>query len=188
MIHCDTFNVDIEQLFPGCEKVTLRFGQDIEILFYASYVGQEPLNSMLDSLYEFECGYEHDDDDDDDESRLKYVWYDEPGTISFDVTKRSSTLLMHICNDKEEDGINVEQWHICLPYEVYKQGIIDAALLALKRCGCKGFNSNWSDGTNGIFIGKLISVLTSKSKIYDADNNCRSDIKEELQTLMDLLQ
>lgn len=49
-MRCDTFNIDIVQFWPGSEDVTLRLGSDTEILFHASYVGQEPLSSMFDTF------------------------------------------------------------------------------------------------------------------------------------------
>lgn len=163
----NSFKIDIEQFWPGSESVKLSFGEDIEINFYATYVGVEPLTRMVKSLLEIER-YECD----------TFVWYDEPGWIRFSIELVSDNLLsMKITGDE-----NVEPQDILLPYEVYRQGVIDAAIQALKEYGCKGYNENWADGDGALFIGELLAVLTTECSIC-ADENYRSSITTELQIL-----
>ena len=167
-----SFKIDIEQFWPGSESVRLSFGEDIEINFYATYVGVEPLTSMVKSLLEIDR-YECDE----------FVWHDEPGWIKFSIELVSDNLLsMKITGDE-----NVKPQDILLPYEAYKIGVIDAAIQALKEYGCKGYNENWADGDSALFIGELLAVLTTECSIC-ADDNYRSSITTELKVLVSVFQ
>lgn len=167
-----SFKIDIEQFWPGSESVKLSFGEDIEINFYATYVGVEPLTRMVKSLLEIER-YECD----------KFVWNAEPGWIKFSIELVSDNLLsMKITGDE-----NVKPQDILLPYEVYRQGVINAAIQALKEYGCKGYNENWADGDGALFIGELLAVLTTECSIC-ADENYRSSITTELKVLVSVFQ
>ena len=164
----NSFKIEIEQFWPGSESVKLSFGEDIEINFYATYVGVEPLTSMVRSLLEIER-YECD----------KFIWQSEPGWIKFTIESVSDNLLsMKITGDE-----NVEPQDILLPYEVYKRGVIDAALQALREYGCKGFNDNWADGCSAFFIGELLAIMGGESK-FCSNENYRSSITGELNMLL----
>ena len=70
-----------------------------------------------------------------------------------------------------------------MSYEVYKRGVIDAAMQALKEYGCTGYNKNWSDSNSAFFIGELLAIMGVESKIC-SDVNYRSSITEELNMLL----
>ena len=70
-----------------------------------------------------------------------------------------------------------------MPYEVYRQGVIDATIQALKEYGCKGYNENWADGDGALFIGELLAVLTTECSNC-TDGNYRSSITKELNMLL----
>lgn len=174
----ESFSIDIKQEWPGCEDVSIVFNREVVIKFSATYVGPEPLTTMIDSLLSLQC---YDEDE--------YIWYDEPGMIKFNVERASSSMLsMSIETDKAQDGEDIKRWELMIPYDIYRQGIIDAAIAALKKYGCKGFNDNWADGNSAYFIGELLSLLTANCKIAKTDGNYYSDIKSELQTLIDVIK
>lgn len=178
MIQVDSFEVNVCQEGVGCEDITLSFGENVVINFYASYIGAEPLTTMIESLKELEF-----------DDWATYKWFDEPGYITFDIKKDSSSLLSILIDyDEDESGRNIHKWHISMPYDIYKQSIIKAVIKALKEYGCNGYNKNWMDGESAMFMGSLISILTPSSEYNKEKDIFRSDIKEELMCLLNHLE
>ena len=150
----NSFKVNVSQSGVGCEDITLSFGEDMVINFTASYIGAEPLTTMIESLKDLES-----------RDSTSYIWWDEPGKIKFRIKRISSSLLsIRIDYDENESGRDIHQRHILIPYDIYRQGIIDASIKALKEYGCTGFNKNWADGESAMFIGSLISILSPSSE------------------------
>lgn len=178
MIQVDSFEVNVCQKGVGYEDITLSFGENVVINFAASYIGAEPLTTMIESLIVLE----HKDS-------VKYRWFDEPGVIKFSIERVSSSLLsIRIDYDENECGRDIHEWHILMPYDIYKQGIINASIRALKKYGCEGFNENWSDGDCAMFIGRLISILTPPIEFDEEKDIVRSDIMMELRCLLKHLE
>ena len=178
-----TFLIKVDMEHAGMETVKLLF-DDMEIIFNVAYDGEEFVYSMLKSLNHFEFhGYD------------KFVLYNytqgEQTTIE---TQRDGQKvhieIEHLDHEFERYGINIRRYGVIIPFEVYRQSVIDAGLDVLRRYGNNGYSENWAIIGGTYFIGSLISALTSKRfSSVDEDDKIwyRSNIKEELQTLMDAL-
>ncbi len=178
-----TFVIKMDMEHAGMETVKLLF-DDMEIIFNVAYDGEEFIYSMLKSLNHFEFhGYD------------KFVLYNytrgEQTTIE---TRRDDQIvhieIEHLDHEFERYGINIRRYGVIIPFEVYRQSVIDAGLDVLRRYGNNGYSENWAIIGGTYFIGSLISALTSKRfSSVDEDDKIwyRSNIKEELQTLMDAL-
>ena len=178
-----TFVIKVDMEHAGMETVKLLF-DDMEITFSATYDGEEFIYSMLRSLNHFEFhGYD------------KFVLYNYTrGEQTAIETQRDGQMVYieieHLDHEFERYGINIRRCGVIIPFEVYRQSVIDTGLDVLRRYGNNGYSENWAIIGGTYFIGSLISALTSKrfSPVEEDDKIWwRSNIKEELQTLMDSL-
>ncbi|MBQ5372319.1 MAG: hypothetical protein IIU53_06035 [Rikenellaceae bacterium] len=182
------FDIEIERIDSGWEYIKLRF-DDIEIPFEASYIGREPISTLVVSIFNLENHLDFNIED----YFAKWHWNDEPGKIRFEVKRSSTTdvLTIDIVLDKYDNGSDIKQWHFKMPYVLYRNIVIKTALRQLKRYGIKGFHENWMADDFTELPTMLIVILSSETKSLSEDPNSTerfSDILSEIELLKQALQ
>lgn len=182
------FDIEIECIDLGWEYIKLRF-DDTEIPFDASYIGSEPVSTLVESIINLENHFRIDTDD----YFAKWHWDSEPGVIRFDVVRDPTTdvLTIHIALDRDESGCDIKQWQFQMPYTLYRSVIIKTAMRQLKRYGIKGFYENWMNDDFAELPTLLIVILSSgtKSLSDDPESSERfSDIFSEIELFKQALQ
>ena len=82
--------VNVKSICFGSEDIELIFG-DTVIPFYASYLGPEPISTLIDSLIALEIELILNAD------QSYYVrWADEPGYLSLEMWKKKESDLLHV--------------------------------------------------------------------------------------------
>lgn len=182
------FNIEIERIDSGWEHIKLRF-DDIEIPFEASYIGSEPISTLVASIFHLENHFYITTDD----YFARWHWNDESGEMRFEVERSSTTdvLTIDIVFDKYDNGSDIKQWHFQMPYVLYRNIVIKTALRQLKRYGIKGFHENWMTDDFTELPTMLIEILSSETKRLSEDPNSSeqfSDIFCEIELFKQALQ
>lgn len=182
------FDIEIERIVSGWEYIKLRF-DDIEIPFEASYIGREPISTLVVSIFHLKNHLDFNIED----YFAKWHWNDEPGKIRFEVKRSSTTdvLTIDIVLDKYDNGSDIKQWHFKMPYVLYRNIVIKTALRQLKRYGIKGFHENWMADDFTELPTMLIAILSSETKSLSEDpisTERFSDILSEIELLKQALQ
>ena len=176
--------VDIEGVYN--ESVSFRFGDDPAISVRVSNDGEEPISALLESFEVFEFhGHSHFALYDlCIGHKTECSLYNHPDGVRIDIE--------HFNGDWEKYAVNTRRWSYTMPLAVYKDAIIDAAITALKKYGCKGISESWHVIGGTYFLGRLVALLSPEGceKVEDNNDNelYRSDIKSELQALIDALE
>lgn len=173
--------INVKSICFGSEEIKLIFG-DIVISFNASYLGPEPISTLIDSLIALEVDLIENADQD-----YNVSWADEPGYLNFDMWKKkeSDTLHLEINYNNEGDGIyhKEEKWELKISYKCYRKAILNESIRLLKEYGLDGFNQNWCDGKDTFPINSLLILLGNNSR-YSKEKECSySDIFSELRLL-----
>ena len=174
------FEVGISNFCYGSTDISLTF-DDKTITFDATYVGEEPLCSLIVSVYELDrypvnVG----------EETWDLEWQSEPGYFKIYMNRIISTGLLYL--DIETDRIDgtyldeVRKYSYVVPYQMYKDSIIKCALRALKTYGLTGFNENWIDGPDTFPLGALLNIMGYEAK--RVENEFYSDIANEYEFLI----
>ena len=182
----DRFSINVKEICYGNETLEIVFGDHVlEIM--PSYMGPEPLSTLIDSLNEFELGYKEDDD--------STTWSDEPGCWKLKFVLDRNTFVLNILISHYDDGLFREckgekEWEfsVSMPYQKYRTEVIRIALFTLKRYGLRGINGNWCDGTDSFAINGLIRILGSQVRFEDDKDEYYSDIFSELDILKKALE
>lgn len=182
------FNIEIERIDSGWEHIKLRF-DDIELPFEASYIGREPISTLVVSIFNLENHLDFNIDD----YFAQWHWNDETGKMRFEAERSSTTdvLTIDIVFDKYDNGSDIKLWHFQMPYVLYRNIVIKTALRQLKRYGIKGFHENWMTDDFTELPTMLIAILSSETKRLSEDPNSSeqfSDIFSEIELFKQALQ
>ena len=182
------FDIEVEKIDSGWEYIRLRF-DDTEIPFAASYIGSEPVSTLVESIFNLENHLDFNIED----YFAKWHWSDEPGVIRFDAERNPATnvLTINIALDRDESGCDIKHWHFQMPYVLYRNKVMKTALHQLKRYGIKGFQENWMTSDFIALPTLLIVLLTSETRRLSKDPNSIeffSDIFSEIELLKQALQ
>lgn len=177
--------INVKSICFGSEEIELIYG-DMVIPFYASYLGPEPMSSLIDSLIALEVELIINAD-----QSYNVSWADEPGYLRLDMWKKKESDILHleVEYNNEGDGIyhKEEKWEFELSYQCYRKAIINESVRLLKQYGLAGYNRNWDDGNDTFPLNSLLILLGNTSK-YDQEKECSySDIFSELRLLEEAL-
>jgi len=179
----DSFDIYIKSISFGNEEITLSFGGQ-KIPFYSTYMGPEPISSLIESLVGLE-----EEIDNMDYTRYFITWSDEPGTLDFEMYK--DNYKDHILIKIKFDNCGIEQyhktgnWEFDMPYSLYRKTVLNTALKVITEYGLNGLNDSWADGKDTFPICSLISLLGGRSSYYKESDSFRSNILDELKVLTD---
>lgn len=173
--------INVKSICFGSEDLELIFG-DTVIPFYASYIGPEPISTLIDSLIALEVELIENAD------QCYYVaWVDEPGYLKLDMWKKkeSDKLHLEVKYNNEGDGIyhKEEEWEYELSYQSYREAVLQESIRLLKQYGLDGFNQNWCDGNDTFPLNSLLTLLGNTSKFNQEKECSYSDIFSELRLL-----
>ena len=183
----DLFLIRVKEICFGNATIEMVLG-DHTIEFMPSYIGREPLTTLIDSLNEFELE-EWDD--------FTITWADEPGCwkIELKYDRQNSHLDMEIYHYDDDIDFNakrkgvIDMGHsVSMPYMKYHDEVIRTVLYSLKKYGLRGLNGNWCDGTDSFAINGLMRLLGTESNFPNDSDECYSDIFAELDILRNALE
>lgn len=177
----DDFRIEIGELEAGWEHITLVFN-GIRVPFHASYLGREPLSTLIKAVESL------DDENSALDDEYSMSWYDEPGKLDlgFHLDRATNQLDIDIWLNKDDtlfndfDGIE-NHWHIEMEYQLFREAVIQTALWMLKQHGILGFSRNWDSFDSNTFpIGSLLYILGKRPKTDKKLYTLKPDIDEEL--------
>lgn len=173
----------VKSLCCGNEKIDIYF-DDYRVSFYASYIGQEPMASLVQAVYELEeCGV---CDLDNDEVRYEsdVRWLSEPGFLTMEFRRMDEILHIHLttAEDFEFKGIMSEEFSVS--FGAFKDAVIRESLRILKTYGIKGYFESWSDQRD-FPLGMLLTLLgdrpeQKKSGMYTSDLETECKLLQEM--------
>ncbi|MBP5369341.1 MAG: hypothetical protein J6Z01_12900 [Bacteroidales bacterium] len=161
--------------------------------FMSTYVGENPLNSLLSGLWYLKY---QEDNYKESESSCKFVWQDEPCGHFVQLFKNNNDLHIVIqyfsdLSDPNSHNFEFEDIKLVLDTIVYfddfTQEVCKAAINAINKYGILGYALSWFDDLNnsGCPMAKLLYLLGSEFKYYDK-YLCFSNFDEELLMLNSL--
>lgn len=180
------FRITINDLSSGWESVALIFN-GIKIPFEASYIGCEPLSTLIEAVDALDEEYISGSS----ESHYSIIWNDEPGLIelSYNHSLNTGQLTIRI-RESEDDDFNdsaTRQWNIEMNYEMFRDAVINVTVEVLSKYGIQGFNQNWQDGADTLPLGSLLNILGAKTEFDQELKAYKSDFIKEISLLSKLL-
>lgn len=187
----------IKNISCGCADVEWIIN-DVDIKFYASYMGRNPLSLFIAQLAEYEKYYGSDDEDSDDNS-FQGRWHDEPGILDYEVRVNLKTNSANINIDirrdiavlPNEEEISkapiAEHYNTTVNYSDLKNAIIDAAIEALNEYGLIGYSSSWCDGNDNFPIASLLRLKGIEPTLVNVDSY-KSKFSQEVELLGKLIE
>lgn len=183
LISKDRFEIEITEFSFGWMKLVFNIN-GIEIPFTTSYVGAEPLGSLIEAvigLEECDDGYQ--------ESRYFLSWVREPGRSDIELVRNVHTdklkININLDADIRAEDESTRKWEIeDFDYSVFKDGVLKCVFSTLKKYGLLGYSMTWdaSDGYKFPFDA-LLKVLGVEANFDEGTGSYRSDIISDLKTI-----
>ena len=143
--------------------------------FNASYLGPNPLDSLIEACADFSDAYS------DGEFHIR--WLREPGSLYIGLKLDADQLLhlnIKLCSNERDDDV-LEEWHETIPYDIFESAIIAEAFRVLKIYGIQGYRISWLNHTD--FPLALLLSLVSKEHPTQQGDSYYTDIYSELKCL-----
>ena len=181
------FKFDFE--YYGAAVVEMDFDGS-HYRFQSTYMGDNPLNSLINGLWTLKFHSHHFEESD---RSCKFVWQDEPDGHLVRLCKKNDDLhiVIHYFSDATNFGGNsfmFEDTKLVLDtvfnFDDFTKEVCKAAINAIKKYGILGYARSWDDSMNNFDfpVAKLLYLLGSELK---EDNNDLyfSDFDRELLIL-----
>lgn len=171
--------IDVLELEFGWETIRMTFNDRV-IEYSASYVGEEPVSSLIDAATALdECydGYIED---------VCYIqWQNEPGYMEMTLFRKPGKDYIEMTI--ESDDPEIDGYGAYFDYNVFKDAVIKASLSVLKRYGIMGYSLGWDKQYNAFPIHQFLALLGIKAERPSDNDECKSNVFEELEQLMNAL-
>lgn len=167
--------IQVKSLCCGYEGIDMYF-DDLKVSFHASYLGQEPLSSLVQAVYELEEEGFFDIDSDEKRYEADIQWLSEPGYLKMMFHRKDDILHIHLdtADDFEDKVIMKEELHFSVSFNTFKEAVLRESLRILRKYGIRGYYKSWSDHRD-FPLGMLFSIL-----------GCSTDEKELGMYISDL--
>ena len=180
------FQINIENLVSGWESISLLFN-DNPITFRASYIGQEPLGTLIEAVKALDKEYVSGSN----ESKYFIDWLSEPGSMSLSLKRNllNNQLSLEIKVSESEDINNSSmiQWNFVMNFSLFRQAVVDIAISTLNKYGICGFNHNWHTDNDVLPVGSLLSILGAKTSFNKGNGSFKSDLTQEISLLTSII-
>ncbi len=175
----DRVQIDVLDLEVGWETIRMTF-DDRVIEYCASYVGEEPISTLVDAADALDgCynGYR--------EEKCFVQWQKEPGFIEITFYRKEDRDYIEM--SIESDDPEIDGYSAYFDYSVFKDAVIKASLTVLKKYGIVGYSLGWNKSYHTFPVHQLLALLGIKSSISTESDERYSSVFEELEILKNTL-
>ena len=175
----DRVQIDVLDLEVGWETIRMTF-DDRVIEYCASYVGEEPISTLVDAADALDgCynGYR--------EEKCFVQWQKEPGFIEITFYRKEDRDYIEM--SIESDDPEIDGYSAYFDYNVFKDAVIKASLTVLKKYGIIGYSLGWNKTYHTFPVHQFLALLGIKSSISTESDESYSSVFEELEILKNTL-
>ena len=165
----DVFNFFVQKLECGwCDVVIVINGK--EISFCASYIGENPLASLIDACASLKDKFDE----------YEIFWEAEPGRMKIDMKlDEKGMLLFDIV--RVDDESNEEKWSEIVPFDLVVNAITSEGFRILNSYGLYGYRCSWQADID-FPLANLLNISGECDEMYRQNDRC-TDVLKEIQVL-----
>lgn len=185
VVEIQELEIKVHTLQCGWEEIGI-VSDYWNVLFNASYLGQEPVASLIHAVYELEFGGTCRPSSDEVDYEYDIQWVSESGSLSMEFRRIGEVLNIHLTQTLDyvvKSKFKEDIW-FTIPFGMFKKEVIRVSLYLLKEYGICGYYESWSDKKDfplGILFRLVIGGCTE-----DSHGKCISDLLTESCFLRDL--
>lgn len=166
----EVFKFHVQNLAVGWCRVIMLIN-DKEIYFNASYLGPNPLETLIDACADLM-----------EEGGDYYIkWEKEPGTLKIDLNLDEKGQLHFDISNTDDD----EEVHETVSFDDFVSSVISEGFRVLNAFGLYGYRRSWQDHTDFPLTNLL--RITGKCKELWQGDSCRTDISKEIECLQEYI-
>lgn len=176
------FRIHIQQIAYGWTDIKLLINDKV-IICNASYLGPEPLWSLVNTCLSFyTTKYEENDEYEEEE----YItWEKEPGALRLEMRLDRDRMVHFDIKEYEDnykdDKVVLQEWHEIVPFEKFRDAVVDEGFRVLNAFGLYGYYASWM-GKAEFPLPQLLR-LTGKLNLDWNGDCCSTDLSKEIECL-----
>lgn len=175
MMNNNEFQFRVQDLSYGWCRVRMLINNK-EVNFNASYLGPNPLASLIEICEDFLVSQNED--------TCYTTWLAEPGQLEIKLRLDQQNLLHLDLAEKIDDGENIYQkWHEAVHFNAFVSSIVSEAFRVLNAFGLYGYYSSWSDHIDFPLACLLRITDIIKANKRDYSDSCFTDLSKELDCI-----
>lgn len=129
-----TFDIHINDIDAGNCDVIMRLN-DKEITYWASYIGHEPIASLITACANINQYNDH--------RPYHLEWLDEPGILEIAILLDEDQKLHFDIYNRPEEAEATESWHEVINYDDFVVAIVNEGFRVLNSYGLQGYLNAW---------------------------------------------
>ena len=176
-----TFKFHVQNISFGWCRVLMLIN-DKEVWYNASYLGENPLETMIDACADLM----------EEEGHYYISWHREPGTLKIKLNLVDDMLQIDIFDEKvyyneemkEEKNVE-EKVHEVVPFKDFVSAIRAEGFRVLNAFGLYGYRRSWQNHTD-FPLTNLLRITGKCDEIWKGDSCC-TNISKEIEVLQECL-
>ena len=170
----EQFQFYVQSISYGWCDVEMQIN-DKQIFYSASYIGHNPLITLIEVCLEFKK----------EKERCFIEWQDEPGILQIELSIYVNKQLRFDIYNKE--GLEViDEWHEVIPLDVFLDSVISEGFRVLNSLGIRGFRTAWQNDEE-FPLGALLEISGRADNKYYLDACC-SNLLDEVECLTNYMK
>ena len=139
------FRIHVQEIAWGWCGIELYINDKI-IKWMASYIGVNPLASLIETSLSFYAIKYNNENEEDEKERI--VWSDEPNSLQLDLRLDKSRMVHFDIEEYDDDNILLEEWHEVVPFEDMREAVVSEGFRVLNAFGLCGYHASWTGKAN----------------------------------------
>lgn len=175
MMEQSTFKFHVQNISFGWCRVLMLIN-DKEVWYNASYLGENPLETMIDACVELK-----------EEAGHYYIsWQKEPGILKIDLNLDDTNMLHLDIVEQDESGDEIYgEWHETVQFDDFVNAIIAEGFRVLNAFGLYGYRHSWLNYTD-FPLTNLLRLTGKCDEIWKGDSCC-TNISKEIGVLQEYI-
>ena len=168
-----TFKFHVRTISWGWSEIVMYINEK-EVSFHASYIGNSPIETLIDACAELEsCGDNY------------YIqWETEPGIMKIELELLEHDVLKFDITKSYGDDDKTE-FHETVKFEDFKNAIMSEGFRVLNAFGLWGYRMSWMDHKD-FPLTNLLRITGKCNEVWKGDA-CSTDIFKEIGCLQEFL-
>ena len=171
----EVFQFRVQNISWGWCRVLMLIN-DKEISYNASYLGPNPLDTLIDVCADFLIGNEDG----------HITWLAEPRQMDIKLhLDEHNQLHLDLKDQDDKDNIVYGEWHEVIPFNIFVSAIISEGFRVLNAFGLYGYRCSWSDHTD-FPLASLLRITGELSEDrFEISEYFFSNIFKEIECLQE---
>lgn len=168
------FQLQVQYISYGWCDIEMRIN-DKQLFYLASYVGPNPLSSLIEACMSFK----------NERKKCFIKWQAEPGIFQLEMFLHKDNQLRLDIYEKNGEKV-CKEWHEIIPYSDFLEAVVSEGFRVLNSFGIRGFRTAWQNDEE-FPLGALLEISGKADDEFHIDACC-SNLPDEIECMTNYMK